>query len=346
MTATGIIYALKSPSDRFYIGQTIQPLDIRISRHVWEASNGSPSLIHCAIRKYGIEKFKVAFERYPVEQLNQWEVFWIQRANSFESGYNMTSGGDSGFSRDLSAVHTDVFTMYSNGWLVTDIASQLGKSVVTVTGILQQFGVSLDEIRDRGRVISGVHCRSVAQICFTSRVILNVFSSMVEASEITHVNKDGIGDCCANRNNSSGGYFWRYIEDVSASDLLNREYRGSLPAIYGPGKGNLIFDKSEMEKAYYSGLSGNEIAEKLGCSESIVSEYLSTLDIPYEERMEHSYSDRARVVFQYTFEYELIKRHWSLRSAARFLGLTGIAGVRWACETGCPYHGFLWSYKN
>lgn len=54
---SGIIYMYKSPSGKYYIGQTIRP-KFRKNEHVSRAFNGSELPFHRAIRKYGIDSFE------------------------------------------------------------------------------------------------------------------------------------------------------------------------------------------------------------------------------------------------------------------------------------------------
>lgn len=54
---SGIIYMYKSPSGKYYIGQTTRP-KFRKNEHVSRAFNGSELPFHRAIRKYGIDSFE------------------------------------------------------------------------------------------------------------------------------------------------------------------------------------------------------------------------------------------------------------------------------------------------
>jgi len=74
-----------------YIGQTIQSVSRRIHRH----STG-PYAIGNAIRKYGIDNFKVEvlFNSFDVEMLNEAEKQLIKNHNTmYPNGYNLMEGG-------------------------------------------------------------------------------------------------------------------------------------------------------------------------------------------------------------------------------------------------------------
>lgn len=95
----GIIYKYISPSNKIYIGQTINSIEKRKNQHINNANNGSTTIFHNAIRKYGIENFKyeVIQEAYSKEELNELEIYYINFYNSYyknKKGYNMTIGGE------------------------------------------------------------------------------------------------------------------------------------------------------------------------------------------------------------------------------------------------------------
>ena len=89
------IYTFKNLlNDKVYVGQTNNPQK-RKHEHLFEARNGADKLLYYAIRKYGEENFLFeVIEDCEDGQANEREVFWISHFNSFEDGYNMTTGGD------------------------------------------------------------------------------------------------------------------------------------------------------------------------------------------------------------------------------------------------------------
>lgn len=57
---------------------------------------GSGSLIKKAIKKYGRENFKKEILEHcqTKEELNKREIYWIEKLNTIEEGYNITTGGE------------------------------------------------------------------------------------------------------------------------------------------------------------------------------------------------------------------------------------------------------------
>lgn len=93
--ALGYIYCLTSPSGKRYIGQTQREVDERIQEH---CNQREYSLVSKAIRKYGIETFKITILKVcEVHELNDWEVSFIQDYGTLcPNGYNIRTGGCQG----------------------------------------------------------------------------------------------------------------------------------------------------------------------------------------------------------------------------------------------------------
>jgi len=98
----GLIYKAISPSEKYYIGQTIDLQD-RQWKHkssafrIKDKSYNYP--FHAALRKYGFESFKweIILDNLPSKaHMDMWERLYIHLENSTDRnfGYNLTFGGD------------------------------------------------------------------------------------------------------------------------------------------------------------------------------------------------------------------------------------------------------------
>lgn len=83
-----------------YIGQSIN-IEKRYKDHLSRAKHNNKgnneynTPLHRAIRKYGIENFTFSIiEECSKDILNDKEQYWIDFYDSFENGYNLTSGGE------------------------------------------------------------------------------------------------------------------------------------------------------------------------------------------------------------------------------------------------------------
>jgi group I intron endonuclease len=81
-------------SARSYVGQTIDPLDVRWGEHYSCALKGQ-TLLYRAIRKYGPEAFdRVVLEECDESTLDERERYWLAKLGTLKPyGYNMTEGG-------------------------------------------------------------------------------------------------------------------------------------------------------------------------------------------------------------------------------------------------------------
>lgn len=93
----GKIYLITNDiNSKVYIGQTIQTLNKRFNGHCcYSKSDRSASMyIKRAIHKYGRDKFHIhLLEECPIDNLNDREKYWINYYNSYNTGYNLTLGG-------------------------------------------------------------------------------------------------------------------------------------------------------------------------------------------------------------------------------------------------------------
>lgn len=98
----GIIYRYKSPSGKYYIGQTVNSYN-RKAQHKSCAKLGSQTYFYRAIRKYGFDNFEYK-ELITIKSnsstnlkiiLDSLERYYIRRykSNDKNFGYNLTAGG-------------------------------------------------------------------------------------------------------------------------------------------------------------------------------------------------------------------------------------------------------------
>lgn len=88
----GFIYKVTNKvTGKSYIGQTRKSVEFRWRQH---KNSKDCYYFHKAIQKYGEENFEVTtLEECDVEDLDSKEIFYISKYNTFNNGYNMTTGG-------------------------------------------------------------------------------------------------------------------------------------------------------------------------------------------------------------------------------------------------------------
>ncbi len=87
-------------NNKKYIGKYCGSIDQLYSRYNREIKNKNIKRhIVNALRKYGVNKFKFEIIKDNIineEELNNLEILFISKFNSYKNGYNMTPGGDGG----------------------------------------------------------------------------------------------------------------------------------------------------------------------------------------------------------------------------------------------------------
>lgn len=101
MTIYSIYKFTNLVNGKVYIGKTINDPSRRLREHELNAMKGSETLLHYAIRKYGIDSFsfEIIFNVLDEADVNYFEIRFIKEyncsiLNGSNNGYNMTFGGD------------------------------------------------------------------------------------------------------------------------------------------------------------------------------------------------------------------------------------------------------------
>lgn len=213
---SGIIYMYKSPSGKYYIGQTIRP-KFRKNEHVSRAFNGSELPFHRAIRKYGMDSFEYSIlckitcsnTETLSEILNNLEQYYITKYNSkVPTGYNVTEGGEGNLGIVLSEE-----TKYKMS------LSKIGhKCSANTKKKMSRWQVGKKLSEDTKNKIRDAH---VGKICnkrpccqYTlDGEFISEYSSIKEAAEMNNINKVSISFVLSGKHKTAGGYIWKYKED-------------------------------------------------------------------------------------------------------------------------------------
>ena len=93
---SGIYQIRNKVNGKVYIGQA-QDIDARWRQHRNELNRGvhHNKYLQNAWEKYGSELFEWSvIEQCSIDQLNQREIYWIEKTGAYGEGYNLTLGGD------------------------------------------------------------------------------------------------------------------------------------------------------------------------------------------------------------------------------------------------------------
>lgn len=141
---TGLIYIIKNDlNNKVYIGQTTTNIQTRFHQHCKNSTlKNRHYKIYNAIKKYGKEHFicEIIEDRIPIKNLDQREICYIEKFNSFYNGYNSTKGGDG---RTINKHYDEqkIIEMYKNGKNEKEIAGVYNVSDATISRCLKKLNI-------------------------------------------------------------------------------------------------------------------------------------------------------------------------------------------------------------
>ena len=141
----GFIYKITNKENqKVYIGQTITSIAIRMNKHYSQANVGKNITgIDAAIRKYGKDNFIVeTICECPNEDLDEQERYYISKYDSFNNGYNLTSGGQAG-STTLGLNDNEVIEKYKELKYINQVANFYKCSEKTISNILHNNNIAI-----------------------------------------------------------------------------------------------------------------------------------------------------------------------------------------------------------
>lgn len=129
-----------------YIGQTSRTIEYRWKRHVHDAMirDGHVNKFHKAILEIGPEHFNIELiDRFDVSIIDDKEIEYIAKYDSFHNGYNSTYGGGLGLKISIED-RNKVYELYKEEKSRAEIARILNCSTGSVMYILLSFGIMPD----------------------------------------------------------------------------------------------------------------------------------------------------------------------------------------------------------
>lgn len=138
----GIIYKITNKvNGKSYIGQTRYTIEFRWRQHQHKKDN---TYFHNAIHKYGIDNFSIEIlEECDFRDLNSREIFYIAKYDTFNSGYNLTIGGDGNRRLLLDNSYDEIRELYLSGFSSNKIAELYKVDKASIVKILKSLGVKI-----------------------------------------------------------------------------------------------------------------------------------------------------------------------------------------------------------
>ena len=203
---------------KIYIGQSVNT-GARWSAHkqVLSAPSHVSELkkpLYKDMYKYGIKNFSFeVIEECKKENLNEREIYWIQKYNSYyfdenSHGYNLTRGGETGINSYTEEEIQLIINLWQDGKSVGQIVKETGKSNSVIIGYLKdKTNYTPEEGRARGQLLNSHGEKQINQYDLQGKFI-QTFSSQVAAGRAMGTDPSLIGKVVKGRFKQLNGYIY------------------------------------------------------------------------------------------------------------------------------------------
>ena len=202
----GIIYGwYNNLTDMWYIGQTIDE-ECRFKRHIYYAINKKDNnRFHNALRKYGLENwvYCVLEDNVLKENLNMRETDWIEYYDSFYSGYNLTSGGDTNV-----IISEETRRKLSNSLKGRNVWNKGKHHTEETRRKISESSKGKHHTEETRRKLSKLHGKKVNKYDL-NRNFIKEYSCIKDAIK-DNPKAVHIGEVCRGVRNQTGGFIWGY----------------------------------------------------------------------------------------------------------------------------------------
>lgn len=206
----GIYKITNKINNKSYIGQSIH-VEERWKEHI--EKNNNKSLIHLAIIKYGVENFSFEIlEQCSQQELNDREIYWIDKYDTYQNGYNLTLGGESGRKYDVN----EILETFNKTQSLFKTANIIGCHITTVRNVCRGLGINLSYLQE---------AKPVEKIDPITLNIIQEYYSISEAALDMNVTHSAIKRAVEGQNQSCQGYFWRYKGDIDKKFSIKEEVK-------------------------------------------------------------------------------------------------------------------------
>lgn len=134
----GNLYIIRNTvNDKVYIGKTYKTIEWRFKEHIRQAKNKSktPYKLQKAILKYGADKFYIELiDKFEAGILEEKEIEYIAKYDSYHNGYNSTLGGDTG--KRLEVDESAMLIDWRDGLSINKLSKKYKISADSVSKIL------------------------------------------------------------------------------------------------------------------------------------------------------------------------------------------------------------------
>ena len=342
----GKIYIItKKINDKIYVGKTERTIKQRWGEHLYARTQPDKKhyKLYAAMNKYGVENFSIGeLEDCPTSLLNDREIYWINRLDSYNNGYNMTLGGDG----TSSILEEQMLELWDQGLGVTEIAQKLGCHKATVGRRLQSYAnYSTELANERGRKLTNA---AKQKECYTYDSNGNIVESFHDVSSIADklgFRIERIRIWCKNNLVREGKlYSYRILTQKEVLDCFL--HQGQCKAVEQFDLSGRHINTFPSIRAAMESTGVNNISQaasgKLKTSGGFVWRYLDDTTNKSEER--HTIRGRKKVA-QYSLDDKLIKIYDSITDAAKSTNQKTSSNITQVCKGKAKTAGgYKWRY--
>lgn len=218
----GIIYkATLTLDNRCYIGQTTQELSKRKYRHKWNSTQNklnSNNHFYNAINLYGFDSFIwEIIETVECKNqddlkctLNQLEIDYITKYNSYNLGFNSNFGGGSNLGFSFSEESRNKISISNSGKTRTEETKL--KISESRKGYKRSEESKVKQSKARKGKSNTKSYKIVLQYDLNGTFIKE-WPSIISASKELNISSPSITYCCKGKYKSAGKYKWKYKEE-------------------------------------------------------------------------------------------------------------------------------------
>lgn len=195
-------------NNKVYIGQTCEPINKRFKRHMGYQKDTHDTKFYRAVRKYGVENFYIELldTATTQEELDEKEIFWINKYDSVNKGYNTKSskgkcGGDT----------------LSNHHNLENIRKKISESKKGDKNPMKNNGLCGDRNGMYGRKgYLAPSSRKCVAIPVSDPDFIIIFDTLMELQSCFNVTTLGmVSSRCSQKTKAPyKGYYFRYYDDI------------------------------------------------------------------------------------------------------------------------------------
>lgn len=127
-----------------YVGKTTYSVNKRWEEHCSDAKKErcEKRPLYDAIKKYGSNNFVIeTIQDCDELELNSYEIFWIDKLNTYKTGYNATLGGDGSILFD----YKEIIETYKQGGSFRETALKVGCCIDTVSKVIHLYNLPINK---------------------------------------------------------------------------------------------------------------------------------------------------------------------------------------------------------